>query len=417
MSSTIFAPGISQAMRDLHVSSTASATLAISIYVIGLAVGPLLLSPLSERYGRMPIMHGTNALFLVASVLCAASVKLPMLLVARFTAGAATVSLGGGYVADVMAPELRQRAMNVWTIGPVLAPIVGPIVGGYVSMYSTWRWTFGVLSITAALAIVGTVLFLQETYSPRLRELKARRLCQEQGDSPVRLSPGEKGQHLRTSMAKPFHLLLSSPALVVVSLFLAVAYSYMYIMFTTFTDVFAGTYGFTAGEVGLSYLGLGIGCLLGQYSLDLFMRRYLTGNHAGDDDDDDEPQPERNLPILMVAGVILAVGLFWYGWALEYQTHWIVPILGTAVCGFAISLFFLGVQTYIVEVYTLYAASALAASTTIRCLFGLTIPLAAPQLYRRLGYGWGNSVLGFLALAIVPASFWLWRSSRRLRKA
>ncbi|KAK2033559.1 MFS general substrate transporter, partial [Colletotrichum zoysiae] len=413
MSSTIFAPGVSQAMRDLHVSSSAGATLSISIYVIGLAVGPLFLSPLSERYGRMPIMHGTNVLFLAASVVCAVSVNLPMLLVFRFLAGTANVSLGGGYVADVMPPELRQRAMNVWTIGPVLAPIVGPIAGGYISMNTTWRWTFGILSITGALAVLSTLLFLEETYLPRLQELKARR---RRGPAATEagLPANEKKSYQKSSMAKPFQLLLTSPALVVVSLFLAVAYSYMYLMFTTFNSIFADTYGFTAGQVGLSYLGLGIGCLLGQYSVDLFMRRHLTAKHATDDSG---PQPERNLPILIVAGVLLAVGLFWYGWALEYRTHWIVPILGTAVCGFSISLFFLGVQTYIVEVYTLYAASALAASTAIRCVFGLTIPLAAPPLYRRLGLGWGNSLLGFLALATVPASLWLWRSSKRLRKA
>lgn len=120
MSATIFAPAASDAMRDLHSSSLASVTLSQNIYVIGLAVGPLILSPLSECYGRMPIMHGTNLLFLVASVLCATSVGLPMLLIFRFASGAATVSLGGGYVADVMPIHLRQRAINLWTIGPVM---------------------------------------------------------------------------------------------------------------------------------------------------------------------------------------------------------------------------------------------------------------------------------------------------------
>ncbi|KAK0391975.1 hypothetical protein NLU13_1473 [Sarocladium strictum] len=423
MSATIFAPAVPAALSDLHASSaSAAATLAVNVYVIGLAVGPLLLSPLSERYGRTPVMHGTNLLFLLASVLCAASVDLPMLLVARFLAGAATVSLGGGYVADVMEARLRQRAMNVWTIGPVLAPIVGPIIGGYISQNTSWRWTFGVLGITGAIATVVTVLFLEETYPPRLRYLKASRL-RKQADAVGVPSPSSQSEQkeswklLRSTMARPFHLSFTSPMLLIVSLFLAVAYSYMYIMFTTFSDIFHDTYGFNAGEVGLSYLGLGIGCLAGQYSLDLFMRRYLVANpsRGSSRGEEDEAQPERNLPVLMAAGALLAIGITWYGWALEYRTHWMVPILGTAVCGFAISLFFLGVQTYIVEVYTLYAASALAANTAVRCAFGLTVPLAAPHLYRRLGLGWGNTLLGFLAMAIVPVAYWMWRVSRQLR--
>ncbi|KAK2052759.1 MFS general substrate transporter [Colletotrichum caudatum] len=417
MSATIFAPAASEALLDLDTSNPASVTLSQNIYVIGLAVGPLLLSPLSEFYGRMPVMHGTNLLFLVSSVLCATSVGLPMLLIFRFASGAATVSLGGGYVADVMPTHLRQRAMNVWTIGPVMAPIVGPIIGGYISMNTSWRWTFGLLGITGLLATVATVFLLEETYAPRLRDVKARRLQRLDTDRPFYLPSREKRTDprklLKASMARPFRLLVCSPSLVVVSLFLAVGYSYMYIMFTTFTDVFTETYGFTAGEVGLSYLGLGSGCLLGQYMVDLFMRRYLTGNQAGDECD--TAQPERNLPLLMVAGGLLAIGLVWYGWALEFRVHWIVPIIGTALCGFAISLFFLGVQTYIVEVYTLYAASALAANTAIRCVFGLTVPLAAPDLYEKLGLGWGNSLLGLFALATVPAAFWLFRTSERLR--
>ena len=123
----------------------------------------------------------------------------------------------------------------------------------------------------------------------------------------------------------------------------------MYLMFTTFTDVFSTTYGFNAGQVGLCYLGLGGGSLLGQYALDFFMKRYARKQIA----EKGTTRPEDQLPPLVIAGVLLSVGLFWYGWSLEYKLHWIVPVLGTAVCGFAISLFFLAVQTYIVEVYTI----------------------------------------------------------------
>lgn len=120
MSSTIFAPGVPQAMREFHEHNQTNATLLISIYVIGLAAGPLFLSPLSEVYGRSPLMHAANVLFLVAAILCAVSVNVPFLMFFRFTLGVSTISLGGGYVADLMEPGERQRAMNVWTVGPVL---------------------------------------------------------------------------------------------------------------------------------------------------------------------------------------------------------------------------------------------------------------------------------------------------------
>lgn len=125
MSSTIFAPGVPRAMKDLHTTNQALAPLLISIFVIGLAIGPLFLSPLSELYGRTPLMHASNFCFLIAAIICAVSVNIPMLLIFRLILGVSTISLGGGYVADMMAPESRGRAMNVWTVGPVLVRELG----------------------------------------------------------------------------------------------------------------------------------------------------------------------------------------------------------------------------------------------------------------------------------------------------
>lgn len=138
MSSTIFAPGVSQALNDLHFhgNNEVSGALLISIFVVGLAVGPLFLSPLSELYGRTPLMHGSNVVFLLASVVCATSVNVPMLVVFRLIMGMSTISLGGGYVADLMTPEERGRAMNVWTVGPVLVSCDKYMIRGPLLMVS-----------------------------------------------------------------------------------------------------------------------------------------------------------------------------------------------------------------------------------------------------------------------------------------
>ncbi|RYP81035.1 hypothetical protein DL770_006025 [Monosporascus sp. CRB-9-2] len=418
-------------MSDFGSDNQAYATLLISIYVIGLAFGPLFLSPLSELYGRNPLMHTANLLFVAAAVACALSVNIPMLMFFRFMLGVSTISLGGGYVADMMEPERRQRAMNVWTVGPVLAPVVGPIAGGFLSLKTNWRWTFGLLSITVgskpansdvtfltepegAIVLLGCFLFLPETYPPRLLHLKAARLRKATGNQLLR-SKYDKGQTpaqlFCLSVIRPTKMLVRSPIIVIVSLFLAVAYSYMYLMFATFNNVFAETYGFNAGQTGLCYLGLGIGCLFGQYTLDLFMKRYMKKQLA----ENRKLQPEDQLRPLAIAGCLLSAGLFWYGWSMEYRVHWIVPLLGTSVCGIAITFFFLAVQTYLVEAYTIYAASALAANTAVRCVFGVTVPLAGPPLYNRLGLGWGNSLLGLLALTVVPASVWLLKYGERIR--
>jgi hypothetical protein len=261
------------------------------------------------------------------------------------------------------------------------------------------------------LSIVASVLLLQETYPPRLLELKTRRLRKETGNDRLRSKYDKDittAQLLRRSLLRPMIMLLRCPIVGITSLFLAIAYSYMYLLFTTFTDVFESTYGFNAGQAGLSYLGLGIGFLLGQYTFDLLVRWRLAARGR-------KMQPEDQLPSLVPGSVLISGGLIWYGWSAEYKVHWIVPIMGTSLCGIGITYFFLVVQAYLVEAYTLHAASALAASVCVRCIFGVTIPLAAPPLYSSLGLGWGNSLLGFFALAVAPASMLLMKYSKMLR--
>ncbi|SMR43160.1 unnamed protein product [Zymoseptoria tritici ST99CH_1E4] len=415
MSSTMFAPGAARAMADFHSSNEVVAQLLVSIYVVGLAAGPLVLSPLSELYGRIPIMHATNLAFVVGGVLCAVSVDIPMLILARLLMGISTISLGGGYVADLMAPEDRGRALNIWNIGPVLAPMVGPVVGGYITQKISWRWTFGMLSITGTFWLIICVFFLRETYAPCLLESKARKLRTSTGlQYRSKLDDGiAPKERLLASVARPWKMLSFCPVIIILSLFGSVAYCFMYLMFSTLTEVFVSTYGFTEGQAGLTFLGLGVGSLLGQLMLDFWMRGQTRDrNRTGR-----ELLAEDHLPPLVVSGVLIACGQSGYGWSLHYVWHWIVPVAATGVTGLGIIFAFQAVQGYLVEAYTSYAASALAVSVAVRCVFGLTVPLAGPRMYEELGYGWGNTVLALIALMMVPASMLLQRFGPRIRGA
>lgn len=126
-------------------------------------------------------------------------------------------------------------------------------------------------------------------------------------------------------------------------------------------------------------------------------------------------RPEHRLPLLAIGGVIIPTGLFIYGWTLSFHVHWIVPILSTALVGFGLQATNITTSSYIVDAFGIYAASALAAVAVLRNLAGAILPLAAPALYAHLGYGWGNSVLGFVALALLPGPLLLIRYGEYLR--
>ena len=98
----------------------------ISIYVMGSAIGPLVLTPLTEISGRLPMTHIANFLFAVAAVVCATSVNTGMLIASRFVMGIASsvpVTVGGGFVADMMPMEKRGTAMTIWTVGPLMVSL------------------------------------------------------------------------------------------------------------------------------------------------------------------------------------------------------------------------------------------------------------------------------------------------------
>lgn len=117
-----------------------------------------------------------------------------------------------------------------------------------------------------------------------------------------------------------------------------------------------------------------------------------------------KPQPEDRLPLYMTlpGSLVIPAGLFIYGWGAHYQAHWIVPQLGTVFTSIGMILILMSIQTYLVDTYTIHAASAIAASTVLRSLAGALLPLCGLQVYDALGLGWGNSLLAFLALGLAP---------------
>ncbi len=117
-------------MDDFGSSNPELGSFVISVYVIGYGLGPLVIAPLSEMYGRAPLYHVCSTLFVVFSAACAVAPNLAALVVFRLFAGLAgscPLALSAGTIADVIPYEKRGKAMAAWTFGPLLGPVVGPI--------------------------------------------------------------------------------------------------------------------------------------------------------------------------------------------------------------------------------------------------------------------------------------------------
>jgi MFS family permease len=190
-------------------------------------------------------------------------------------------------------------------------------------------------------------------------------------------------------------------------------YGLLYILFTTFTFVYQQYYGFSARGAGLSFIGAGVGNLLGLAAIGILSDRIIKQVTA----QGKTQRPEDRLPpiITIPASVFVPLGLIMYGWTAEKQVHWIAPMIGTAIVGFGMIAIIMCINMYLVDAFTTYAASAMAANAVWRSLLGALLPLCGLRVYNTLGLGWGNTMFGLVALALAPVPWLFGVHGERIR--
>jgi len=180
---------------------------------------------------------------------------------------------------------------------------------------------------------------MRETYSVKILERKTRLLRKETGNQDLvsKLDPGlTPRDHLQRALLLPLRMLFLSPIVLLFS------YGYLYLMFTTLTEVFERVYGFSTGTVGLTYLGLGCGMLLGLFifgAVSKISAKKLAG--AGG------ITPESRLPLMIPGAFCVPIGLFIYGWTVQYHVFWFVPIFGSALVGIGLISTFVGHASFL----------------------------------------------------------------------
>lgn len=115
--------------------------------------------------------------------------------------------------------------------------------------------------------------------------------------------------------------------------------------------------------------------------------------------------------------LITPAGLVLYGVSAHLRLHWMIPNVGAGIFAAGLILSFQCAQTYIVDSYERYAASATGAAAFVRTMAGFSFPLFAPDMYEALGIAWGNAVLAGTAMVLcLVAPMALWRYGEWIRK-
>ncbi|KNG83886.1 MFS multidrug transporter [Aspergillus nomiae NRRL 13137] len=420
--SSVFAPGVSLAEQEFGETSSIRGSFAVTAYLFGYFSGPLVLSPLSEICGRRITLNAATTIFVLFQIGCALAPNLSALIVFRFLTGfggSGCLTIGGGVVADLFEAEQRGLALSVFSFGPLFAPVIGPICGGFIAQRAGWRWSFWVLVIVGG-TLTGIVMVTNRETNPTVLIRRKTVALRKELSRPELCSSYEKegeARGLATLLMKTstrvIKLLVTSPIVLMMALYIASVYGCLYLLFTTITSVFQDQYGWSVETSGLAYIGLGLGFFAGQVVFALTSDRTLVRLKRRNNN---IVEPEMRLPLCLPFALFVPISFFWYGWSVQEKTHWIVPIIGLFPFAFGNIGIFGTLQAYIVDSYPRYAASGIGAMTVTRSLFGALLPLAGPPMYEKLGYGWGNSLLGFVTLAMISLPILFSRFGASLRQ-
>ncbi|KAI1418489.1 MFS general substrate transporter [Hypoxylon sp. FL1857] len=390
--SSVFSTAAKQTAEEFNVSQEVM-TLGLSLFVLGYCFGPLLWGPLSEVYGRkLPLMLGAFV-FCIFQVPVAVAKNAQTVIVCRFIGGvfaSSSLSIMPAILTDIWNPVERGIAACIYSTATFAGPVTGPIIGGFLAdSYLGWRWTAWITLIEGATFAAGGMVLVPETYAPVLLRRRARALHGTTDES----ANGRENAQARVGLREFVTKFLTRPPSYPIS--------------------FQEQRGWNAGVGALPFLSITVGVICGNLSIGVitvrrFKKKFLEGGN--------KVAPEERLIPMMIGAVILPVGLFWFAWTNSPHISWVPQVIAGAPIGMGIQLVYTMGYNYILDVYTPYAASAVAANTFVRCIAGAGFPLFAAPMYHKLGVGWATSLLGFLTVALLPVPFLFFKYGERVRK-
>ncbi|KAI0124087.1 major facilitator superfamily transporter [Xylariales sp. AK1849] len=424
LSSSIAAPALIPISEELHIPVGAELNMVLSIFLLTYAMGPFVLSPCSEIWGRTRVIRFGNILFILFTALCGFATSKEQLIAFRFMAGlggSATLGMGSGILTDCWRSEERGKGMAIYQLAPVLGPAIGPIAGGYIAQYTTWRWTFWSIVLLNVVIQIIAFFFLRETYPPCILGARAKAIRTQTGD--LSFQTDFERQHrtmsslLKISLSRPWIMLATQPIIQALALYQAFNYGMMYLVISSFPSLWEGSYGMPRGQASLNYLSLAVGSLIGvNICGPLTDRIYARLKQRNGIPTDQPGLPEFRIPLIIPAAIISPCGILLFSWTAQAKMHFLLPNLGVAIMTSSSMVSYQCIGAYIADCYDLYTASASAACCFLRSLGAFAFPLFVPALFGSLGYGWGGTVLALVAAVIgIPAPILFWVFGKKLR--
>lgn len=343
--------------KDFGVSSEVG-LLGLSLYVLGLALGPMTLAPLSEYFGRTPlyvIPYGKFLLFLLGTALVQ---NLRGFLVWRILSGlfsSVTIANFGGTIADLYPSLETGYAMSLFLWAATVGSPLSYFLCSFVAQYRGWRNVFwALLGVCGGFWIIMTaaLLYCGETRHSVLLLRRAASMRRETGNSNIDVPEDMRQRGIRKlfsiALTRPFRFLGTEAIIMFGALYNGYLYGLSFLFNGAFSFVFGPMgHGFDTLQVGLSFLGIVFGITCGPVTNILRDRYYQRRIRAAGG----RNVPEARVQMGKVASIVFLLSLFWFAWTTYSFVHPVVPTLASAFWGWSFYVLILMTYTYTEDAY------------------------------------------------------------------
>lgn len=341
-------------MEELFGVSAEVGTLGLSLYVLGLSLGPMSLAPLSEYFGRSPIYIISYGIFLLLLLGTALVQNLGGFLVLRFLSGvfsSVTIANFGGTIADLWNSHETGPAMSIFLWAATCGSPSGYFLMSFVAATHGLRAVFwALLGICGGFWLIMVVTIRETRHSIIL----ARKPQYNTKFRQPTLSLGQKikgaAKNLATKVLKrPFLFLATEGIVQFGAIYNGYLYGLSFLFNSAFTIVFGKEgRGFGIIDVGLCFLGICVGITIGPITNALFQEPYFQKQLK---QNGYKNNPEARVKLSQVAGIAFPISLFWFAWTSYDSIHWIVPILASGLWGWSFYTLILMTYNYTEDSY------------------------------------------------------------------
>ncbi|KAH8676426.1 major facilitator superfamily domain-containing protein [Tricladium varicosporioides] len=388
---------------------------------VGAALFPLILFPAMEDLGVRPVVLGTYFCFICLLIPIGLAQNFATLVVVRFFTGGC-VPLMSDAVASITSnvfqgDRARSVPVSLYVMVYLGATSLGPVIGASILQYLSWRWIGYIeLIITAAIFPV-FFIGLPESRGSAILRSKAKQMRYEgkKAYTVEESDPAPLYQVVIKSLKRPLYMFFTESVVFVATIWAAFSLGTIYLFTHSVEQVYGDLYGWDATQAGYIQGAIVIGEILGT-ALSLSTNHWYEASAARNTEVPGIPIPEARLYAAIIGGFFgVTGGMLVYGWAAYPTIHWMVVTVGLTMVGFGTTAVVISIANYLIDAYSKYAASALAAVGLVENASVAFLPLTASVMYTGLGFRWASTLLAFMSLMLVATPFVVIKWGKEIR--